>query len=172
MKRIFLFILFVTVVSCTGAKIPSALAEEKIALVNLQQALNEVDEGKKAKATIQADMDLKKKELETLKTNLTNLKNDLDKQQSVLSKDAIAAKTNEMQTKFASLQQKAMQYDQELKSKEEASVKSILDALKVKVAEIAKQKGYTLVFENSADVVLYSNGVDMTSDLIAAYNKK
>ncbi|MDO8519103.1 MAG: OmpH family outer membrane protein [Deltaproteobacteria bacterium] len=159
-------------IACSSSPVPLAGAEEKIALVNLQQALNEVEEGKKAKAAIQADMDAKKKELEALKGALTKMKTDLEKQQSVLSKDAIASKSNEIQGKFMELQQKAMQYEQELKTKEEASVKSILNALKVKVGEMAKAKGYTLVFENSADVVLYSSGVDITSDLISQYNKK
>lgn len=171
MKRITFLVLF-TLLSCTGGKVSPAMAQEKIAIVNLQRALNEADEGKKAKATIEADMNVKKKELEALKADLTKMKTDLENQQSVLSKEAVAAKTNEIQTKFMALQQKAMQYDQELKSKEEASVKAILDALKAKVGEIAKQKGYTLVFENSADVVLFSSGVDITSDLIALYNKK
>ena len=148
-------------------------AQEKIALVNLQRALNEVEEGKKAKATIQADMDVKKKQLESMKAELTKMRGALEKQQVILSKEALQAKANEVQAKFMELQQKALQYDQELKTKEEASVKAILDALKASVIALAKEKKYTLVFENSADVVLYSaGGLDITNELIQIYNKR
>lgn len=148
-----------------------AHAEDKVALVSLQKALNGVEEGKKAMATIKADFDAKQKQLETMKAELKKTRDDLEKQKSVLSQEALKAKADEMQGKFMELQQKAMQYEKELKDKENASVSKILASLKSIVGTVAKSKGYTMVYENSADVVLYSaNAVDITADVIAAYN--
>lgn len=148
------------------------LAVEKVAIVDLQKALNEVDEGKKAKAAIQADMDAKKKQLDVMKEEIKKMREDLEKQKAVLAKAALETKANAIQTKFLEFQQKAMQYDQELKQKEVASIQKILDALKLKVVALAKEKQYTIVYENSADIVLYSStATDITGDLIQAYNK-
>lgn len=174
MKKIFFALLSVLAVSLLGFGLVShARAEEKVAFVNLQRAINEVEEGKRAKASIQADMDAKKKQLDSMKAGLKKMRDDLEKQKTVLSKEAMEAKAGEIQTKFMELQQKAIQYDQELKQKESASVQKILEALKVQVVALAKQKNYTIVYENSADVILYSaKGSDITGELIQAYNKK
>ncbi len=150
--------------------IPS-FAEDKIALVSLQRALNEVEEGKKAMATIQGEANAKKRELETLKTNLKKMRDDLEKQKMVLTQDAMQAKAGEIQSKFMELQQKAMQYDQELKKRENESVSRILQRLRDTVIVVAKEKSYDLVFENSAETVIYSTkGVDITPDVIRAFN--
>lgn len=149
----------------------TAKAEGKIALVSLQSALNGVEEGKKAKAALQATFATKQKEIDTLKNDLQKMKDDLDKQKSVLSEDALRAKANEMQAKYADLQQKAMSYEQELKDKESESVQKILEALKTTVQDVAKKGGYDLVFENSAETVLYStNATDITAEVIKSYN--
>lgn len=150
-----------------------AVGQEKIALVNLQRALNEVEEGKKAKAAIQADMEAKKKQLDILKEELKKMRDDLEQKKMVLSKEALDKKANEIQTKFLDLQQKAVQYDQELKQKESESVQKILIALKKMVVDVAKNKGFDIVYENSVETVLYtSKGVDITNDVITAYNNR
>lgn len=163
----------VVLVGIMGAMTTSiGFAVEKVAIVDLQKALNEVDEGKKAKAAIQADMDAKKKQLDVMKEEIKKMREDLEKQKAVLAKAALETRANAIQTKFLEFQQKAMQYDQELKQKEVASIQKILDALKLKVVAMAKEKQYTIVYENSADIVLYSStATDITGDLIQAYNK-
>lgn len=146
-------------------------AEEKIGLVNLQSALNQVDEGKRAMSGIQSEVNAKKTELDNLKTNLKKMRDNVEKQKMVLSQDALQQKMGEIQTKFMELQQKAMQYDQELKKKESDSVQKILQKLRDVVVVVAKQGGYDMVYENSASTVLYSSkGVDITAEVIKAYN--
>lgn len=148
-------------------------AEEKIALVSLQKALNEVDEGKNAKAKLKKDFDAKKKQIDDMKTQLQTMSQDLDKQKMVLSQDALKSKTQELQTKYMDLQTKASQYEQELKTQESASAQKILGALRQIVNTISSQDGYTLVIENSTETVLFSkNAVDITAKVISAYNKK
>ncbi len=148
-----------------------AQAQEKLATVSLQRALNEVEEGKKAKDALKADFDAKQKQIESMKTDLKKMKEDLDKQKSVWSADVVKQKTDELQSKFMDLQQKAGDYESELKKKESDSADKILAALKTMVIDLAKKDGYTLLFENSAEFILYSTkGVDITDELIKAYN--
>lgn|SRR3990167_4325682 len=148
-----------------------ATAQEKIALVSLQKALNDVNEGKQVKATLKADFDAKQKQLESLKAELKKMRDDLDKQKMVLSEDALKAKAGEMQTKFMDLQNKAVQYENELKQKEAQNADRILSHLRNLTVQLAKEKQYDLVVENSADIVIYSaKAEDITGQLIQRYN--
>lgn len=146
-------------------------AEGKVGTVSLQRALNESEEGKKAKAAIQAEFETKKKQFEGTQAELKKLREDLEKQKSVLSQEALQAKAGELQQKFLDFQQKAMQTDQDLKTKEAQSAQKIISALRAMVPGIAKAGGYEIVYENSGEVILYSaHAVDLTPELIKAYN--
>ena len=48
----------------------SVKAQEKIGLVDIQKALNEVEEGKSAKAKLKAECDQKQKSLDALQNDL------------------------------------------------------------------------------------------------------
>ncbi|MCP5463465.1 MAG: OmpH family outer membrane protein [Deltaproteobacteria bacterium] len=157
----------------TSAVVSTVQAAEKIALVSLQQALNEVNDGKKAKQKLKKDFESKKKQLDGMKSELEKLSQELDKQKMVLSGEALAQKRQDLQAKFIDLQNKAATYERELKMQEAESAKKILTSLREIVLEISKKEGYTLVIENSTDTVLYaSTGEDITPKVIAEYNKK
>jgi len=148
-------------------------AEEKIALVSLQQALNMVDEGVKVKNSLKTEYETKKKKIDSMKTELETLSQDLDKQQMVLSQEALQTKRKTLQEKFIDLQNKAAIFEKELKTKEADSAKKILTSLRDIVINISKKEGYTLVIENSTETVLFSKSAeDITSKVIAAYNSK
>lgn len=147
-------------------------AEGKIALVSLQNALNMVDEGKKAKTMLQKEYEDKKKQIDAMRSELEKLSQDLDKQKMVLSQEALETKRKDLQTKFIDLQNKAMTYERELKTKEAESAQKILMALRDIVTDLSKKESYSLVIENSAQTVLYSTSADdITDKVIAAYNK-
>ncbi|MBI2340094.1 MAG: OmpH family outer membrane protein [Deltaproteobacteria bacterium] len=154
-----------------GASPGYATAQEKIALVSFQKALNDVNEGKQVKASLKADFDAKQKQLESMKTELKKMRDDLDKQKMVLSEDALKAKAGELQTKFMDLQNRAAQYENELKTKEAQNADRIISHLRTLAVALAKEKQYDLVVENSADIVVYSaKAEDITGELIRRYN--
>jgi len=163
-----------TVLVMAGSVLNAAQAsDEKIALVSLQKALNLVNDGKKAKDTLKKEYETKKKQIDTMKLDLEKLTKNLEKQQMVLSADALQTKRKELQAKFLDLQNKAATYERELKTKEAESAKKILDRLRQIVVSLSQKEGYTLVIENSADMVLYSkNAEDITQKVIQAFNKK
>lgn len=158
-------------VMCLGVQ--NAQAQEKIALVSLQRALNEVNEGKRIKTTLKKDYESKKKKIDAMKSELDKLSKELDKQKMVLSGDALKDKRKNLQAKFLDLQNKAVAFERELKTKEADSAKKILTALRDIVVDLSNKEGYTLVIENSTETVLFSrSGQDITQKVIAAYNKK
>jgi outer membrane protein len=169
MRRYSLFI-FLALLLVT----PHAHAQvgQKIAIVNLQRALNEVDEGKKTMSALEAEKNAKKKELETAAADLEKMRQDLDKQKAVLSKDALQSKLTEMETKYSDLMKKRMDYGQQLATKENDSVGKIIQSLKSIVVDLAKKKGFDIVYENSTETILFANNAtDITNDVIQAFNK-
>ena len=63
-----------------GALPRAARAEQKIAYVDLQRALEETEEGKKAKTKLKTDFEKKQHELDARQEELKKMKQDLDKQ--------------------------------------------------------------------------------------------
>lgn len=168
-RKFIVLVLLATVLA--GGFGGTARAEGQIAIVSLQRALNDVEEGKKIKATLKKDFEVKKKEIDTMKDNVEKLSKDLEGQELVLSQDAKKTKAGDIQAKFMDLQNKAATFERELKTKEAESARKILDKLRIIVNTIAAKEGYSLVLENSADVVLYSkDAVDITNSVISAYN--
>lgn len=166
MKRILLFV-------CAMILCQTAFAEQKMAVVSLQRALNEVNEGKKAKATIQAEFNVKKKQLDSMKDEIQKMRDGIEAQKMVLSKEALEAKGLELQNKAMEWQKKLVQYEQELKQKESESVQKILLSLRDMVIAIAKEQKFDIVYENSSENVLYAaSATDLTPDLIKKYNAK
>lgn len=143
----------------------------KIAVVNMQRALNEVEDGKRAKDALKREFEEKQKQLEILKSDLKKMREDLEKQKLVSSEEVMQTKAKEFQDKFLDLQNKAQQYEQDLKTRENESVQAILLDLRDLVQSKAAKDGYDLVFENSQEIILYSaKTADITSEVISAYN--
>lgn len=168
-----LIVVLVVFAFCTSFVSRVAQAEEKIALVSLQRALNEVEEGKKAKNMLKADYEAKKGKLEELKTQIDGMYAELNKQQNVLSKEALQGKIKELQTKRDDWQSQLISYEKEFRAKETESTTKIMTGLQTLVLEMAKKDGYTLLIENSANTVLFAQtATDITDKLIASYNSK
>ena len=143
----------------------------KFGYVDFNRALNEVEEGKKAKAALKAEFDQKQKELEMKQKELQALQQDLEKQKLVLSADAMKAKEEEFRKKFIDVNQKAQTYQTDMAKREMDATGKILTRLRDIVRGIGQSEGYTLILETSQNVVLYSpQGADLTTRVIGMFN--
>src|SRR5687768_8986136 len=127
----------------------SAHAEMKIGYVDLQRALNEVEEGKNAKAKLKKDFDGKQTMLDAKQEELKKMKGDLDKQALVLAEDKKRAKQEELQSKFFELQGLYAKLQKELTEQEATLTKAIFDKMGGIINEIAERDGFTMVFEKN-----------------------
>lgn len=164
----------VALTALTILPLKSFAADLKIGVINLQYALNNTDDGKASKASLQQEGDRKKKELELLENDLKKMQEDIQKQRAVLSETALKEKSEAFKQKYGDLQKKANDYETELKRKEVENVERILKGLRDIVNDIAAKEGYTLVLENSAGGVAYASASvkDITNDVVAAYNTR
>jgi outer membrane protein len=156
-----------------GAASAVRAQEVKIGGVNFQQALNEVEQGKRAKASLKAEFDAKQKKLALQQDELKRMQEEAQKQGSVLSKDAMAAKQKEFYDKLTELQKNMEVYRNELVAKEAKMTNQILQNLKTITAEVGQKEGYTMIVETSQDAVLYAKTKDdLTQRLIGMYNQR
>lgn len=143
-----------------------------IAVVDLARALNEVNEGKKAKANLEGEFKAKKSELDKMKNDIQSLREDLERKSHLLSQEALKEKRDDYQRKFMEYQQKAKEYTEQMMQKEGEMTNRIVGKLRTVVEQIAQKSGYTFVLEKSQGGVVYGPvSADITTEVIKQYNK-
>lgn len=141
----------------------------KVGYVDLQRALNEVEEGAKAKAALKAEFDGKQKTLDAKQNELKAMKEDLDARGMMMTPEAKQERMTQMQQKLVETQQLYMQMQQELSQREAAVTGEIFQKMGTILQTMGRDAGYTVIIEKAA--ILYAkNHIDLTNELIRRYN--
>ena len=150
-----------------------AQAEElKIGYVDMARALNEVEEGKAAKAKLKADFDGKQKKLDDMQNELKAAKDDFDKKAAMMKPEAKQAKQEELQRKFVDLQQTYMQLQKELMDKEGAVTQDITAKLRKTIARIGDREGFSIILDIGETVIYYKRHMELTDKVVKEYNEQ
>jgi outer membrane protein len=159
----------------TSASTQQAHADDaqKIGLIDMQKAIQNSEEGKKAKSELETAFNKKKKELQGEESNLKKLQEDFQKQQAALSETAKKKKQDDLQAKFMKYQELLQKSQTEIQKKEQEMSEPIIKKIRVAVGDVAKKRNYSMVLEKNENVVIYSSDKDdVTDDVIAQINKK
>jgi outer membrane protein len=150
-----------------------AFAQQKLAWLDMQAVILKTEEGKTARAKIEKEAEAKKKDLMKEQAELKKMDEDFQAQMGVLSDDAKMAKQKEFQAKYVGFQNSQMNLEKDIRAKEAKETQKIIENLQVLISDLAKKKGYDMVFERSAGAVLYANKVeDISEEVVNAYNSK
>lgn len=145
--------------------------QAKIAVVDMQRALNETEDGRKAKAQLKKIFEERQKTLDKQQNDLKAMKDSLEKQRDVLSREVLAKKFEEYQKAFGELQTTYMEFQRELQSKEGELTKEIIERMQRIMRRVGQTDGYTLILERSEGGVVYVPiNYDLTDLLIQRYN--
>lgn len=160
------------VLACAlGVSARASAQQPKIAVVDLQRALTEIEEGRKAKNQLKTLFDQRQKTLDKQQEDLRSLKDGIEKQRDVLSREVYAKKVEELQKALAALQTTYMEFQRELAAKEADLTKPILERLQRIVKQVGQKDGYAMVLErNEAGVVYIPSSYDLTDLIIQRYN--
>lgn len=162
----------VTMVAVLGFSMGGYAAEFKAGVVNLQKAIQSTTAGKKAKTELEADFEKKKKELQKKEADLKKMQEDIEKKKSVLSEEVLAKKQDEFREEMMKFQQVVAKNQGEIQKKEQELTQPILDKMKKIVDRISKEKGYSMVLENTAMVLFVDSSHDLTDDVVKAFEKE
>ena len=167
--------LMVSAVALLGAP---KLAEAKpgevvIGYVNMQRAILEVDEGKRARAQLQSTFTEKQKKLQSREAELKKLKDAIEKESVVKDDDSTRAKKTEFQNKLLELQQIFMKEQKELEESQAKQINALADKMRTVIKEVGEAGGYTLILEGTEARMLFARPhLDLTNEVIRKYNAR
>lgn len=154
------------------AQVASA-AEFKLAVVDLQKALQSVESGKKAKSALEKEFQAKKKELDAEEAGIRKMTEDFKKQSMVLSEDAKRKKEGEIQERVMKFRELYGKSQQDIQNRERELTEPLITKLKAIVEELGNSKGFTMILEKNENGILFSSGKeDLTEEVIKTFNKK
>ncbi len=149
----------------------AASAEQKLAYVDLQRVLLEVDDGKAAKARLQKWLDDRQKEIDKEQEALRNEKAMLDKQASAMAPDTKAQKEAELQRKVMILAQKWEKSRAEAANKERQEMEPIIGKIDQVISGIAERDDLAFVLDKRDSGIVFARSQhDISNEVIRAYN--
>src|ERR1700682_1292974 len=162
------FLLVFAVALVAGA---ASAQNMKIGYVDVQRAVQEVEEGKAARSRLQTELQQKRADLEKKRADLEKMKADYDKQAPVLSDDAKRQRQEQLQKAFVEAQNAAGQMQEELSGKEQEAMQTISKRLLQVVAEVSDRENFTFVLDKAA--LLYAPAAsDVTNEVVRRYNER
>lgn len=156
-----------------GAEV--SLAQNKVAVINVQAAIANTQEGQKALAALQARYDPRRKEIEQKQNEVANLQDQLRRGGNTMSDEAKQKLMAEIDQKTKSLnrltEDAQTDWDQDLNR----LLQELWQKVYVVVQKYAQDNGYSLVLDISpsqqSPVVWAANGTDITAEVVALYDR-
>ncbi|WP_413612701.1 OmpH family outer membrane protein [Bdellovibrio sp. HCB-110] len=149
-----------------------ANAETKVGFVDVTKAIQGTSAGKKAKTEMETQFNKKKKELEKKEADLKKLGEDLEKKKSVLSAEALKTKQGELQNEIMKFREELASSQSEIQKKNQELTAPIIEKLQKVIAQVSKEKEYSLVLQDTQTILFAKPEHDLTEDVIKAFEKE
>ena len=145
----------------------------RFGVVDMQQVILTVEEGKQARLKLEREIKAKEKFLKQSREELEKLNKELQAQAALLSDAAKFKKQQKFQEKFLSLRNAEMEFQVDIKRKEQQATKEIANKVSKLVEKVARELRLAAVFEtNSAGLLYVRSPVNLTQQVIEMYDKK
>lgn len=147
----------------------SASAQMKVAVVDVQRAVMQTEDGLRAQATLKKLFDSRQQELNKRQNDLQKQKEDIDKQSKVLSQQALQKKVDDWQKQMVELQTTFVEYNKELEKKQKELTDPIFERVIGAIKRLAGTDGYDLIVDR-ATVAFSRSDLDLTDRVIQFAN--
>jgi outer membrane protein len=146
-----------------------AAAQMKVAVVDVQRAVMQTEDGLRAQATLKKLFDNRQQEINRKQQDMQKQKEDIDKQSHVLSQQALQKKVDDWQKEMVELQQTFVEYNKELEKKQKELTDPIFERVMGAIKRVAGSDGYDLILDRAT--VAFSRGdLDLTDRVIQLAN--
>ena len=143
----------------------------RIAVVDMQRALNDCDAGKKAKDQVKAKFEKAQEALKRQKDDLERSREDFEKKAIVLKEEERRNLEKDLESRTLDFKRKYEDFQRDLQRTDRELTAGIVEGLYDVVQEYGREKGYTLVLEAQSGQVVYSTkDIDITDDIVSRYN--
>lgn len=158
------------VLGVLGFAFPAA-AEFKVAVVDMQRALNECDAGKKAKDQVKAKFERSQESLKRERDDLDRRKADYEKKALVLKEDERRNLERELENRGLEFKRKYEDFQRDLKRTDAELTSGIVEELYGIVRDLGERNRYTMVLEASSGQLLYADkSIDVTDEVVRLHN--
>ena len=159
--------------SCLSASLALAPAiahaEGKVAVVDVQRAVNQTEEGLRAQAMLKKLFDNRQQELNRKQQELAKQKEDIDKQAKSLAKEVLQKKVEDWQKQAMELQQVFVEYNKELEKKQKELTDPVFEKVMAIVKRLATTENYDLIIDKQTAAYVRGD-LDLTDKCIQMYN--
>lgn len=160
------FVMRALYVSAALVSVGALSAQTKVSVVNIQKAIIETAEIKKAQAALEVKYKPRQAELEKLQKELADIEAQLPK--------ATAQNQADLQARGQRRQRQAQQLAQDLQDDVDKERNEILQGAGVRMSSVikklAEEKGLDVVVD-AQNTHFFKPALDITNDVIAAYDK-
>ncbi|HYV45356.1 MAG TPA: OmpH family outer membrane protein [Myxococcaceae bacterium] len=147
----------------------AARADVKVAWVDRERALQDIDEYKAAAARFKSVLTAKQKDLEKEQESLRKEQETLEKQMATMNDEAKRAKQQELDIKKASFIQRYQRAQQEAAESQQKELEPLINKLNQVISQIAQHEGLTMVVDKAA-VAYAPPSLDITNEVVRLYN--
>jgi outer membrane protein len=147
----------------------SARAQMKMAVVDVQRAVMQTEDGLRAQATLKKLFDSRQQELNKKQTDMQKQKEEIDKQSHVLSQSALQKKVDDWQKQMVELQSTFVEYNKELEKKQKELTDPIFERVIGVIKRVAGTEGYDLIVDRNT-VAFARSDLDLTDRVIQMTN--
>lgn len=145
----------------------------RIAVVDLQRALNETEDGRRAKAKLKRLFKQRQQQLDKAQNELKQQKEQIEQliKTKAVNEQQLQERAAEYQKALIELQSKYMEYQRELAEQEATLTREIIARMERILRRIGQADGYTLILERSEGGVIWvPSNLDLTDQVIQRYN--
>jgi outer membrane protein len=151
----------------------------KIGTINVEGAIFASNEGQRDFDALGKKLEPRQNELKAKNDEIEGLKKQLNTQGDKLNDDAKNALTKQIETKQKALERDAQDAQEDARNQENEVAQRILQKMAPMIVEYAKNNGFALIVDASANnqwpngpVVWTSGALDITKPVVDAYNVK
>src|SRR5215468_12108526 len=148
----------------------AARAEMRVAVVDMQRALNECDAGKKAKDQVRGKFEKAQGELKKEREDLDKARDDFEKKSILMKEDDRRDRERELENRTLDFKRKYEDMQRDLKRTDGELTSGIIEQLYGIVADYGKQQGYTVVLEASSGLLYADKALDITDAIVKIQN--
>ncbi len=141
----------------------------KVAVVDMETAMYEVDEGRRARTTLESKRDEYLAERDRRQADINSKQEQLDAQAVMLDPAALAQKEEELYRLVTEGQMYVYETEQQIMALNQQLFGDILEKMERVCKAIAQEEGYDLVMD-AAVVYSYTPEMDITSKVVSRYD--
>ncbi len=153
------------------AQSPTSTAPAKIGVINIQQAIGDTGEGKKAFGDLSKKYQPRQQELQRLQQEIQAINDQLTKQAATLSEDEQRRLSRELEDKQKILKRSTEDAQADFGADRDEAIRRIGQKMVRIIGDYAQQAGFTLVVDDAQIPVYYaSKDIDITEEIVKRYD--